>query len=173
MAKTYTAVPSVSTGDVYTAANYNTYTATNVSNLIKPASVTLNLTSQSIATTTKKDLSWTSADANTDGMWTSGASVTINTAGVYVVSLGLQWNNTVTTGTRYAAITKNAAVDSDTGAISGTTNSPAATFTNNISASAVVLLAPSDVLKVCVYQSSPGALAVGGTFGVVWVGSAV
>lgn len=107
MPKTYTSVPSVSTGDVYQASTYNTYTATNVSNLIVPPMVqvrrTTNLTSYSSGT----DITWESEAFDTDDMWTSGASITIQTAGLYVVTFTGGFGATATLTRVFAGIVKS------------------------------------------------------------------
>lgn len=85
MPKTYTSVPSVSTGDVYQASVYNTMTAQNLNNLIVPPSLRLNLTANATITN-GSTISWSSEAYDTDDMWSSGGTVTIQTAGIYVVS---------------------------------------------------------------------------------------
>ena len=94
MPKTYTAVPSVTAGDVYTASAYNTYTATNVSNLIVPPGVKANQSSlQSLTTSGTVVLAFDGSDTfDTDSMHdpaTNNTRLTFNTAGVYVVTLRL------------------------------------------------------------------------------------
>lgn len=86
MPKTYTAVPSVSTGDVYTAASYNTYTATNVSNLIVPPMCRVKRTSNLTSYTSQALITWEAKDFDTDSMWSSGTSIAINTAGLYTIT---------------------------------------------------------------------------------------
>jgi len=99
MPKTYTSVPSVNTGDVYTAATYNTYTATNISNLIVPPSCQVRLTSSISPYTNDAKISWaTTAAWDTDSMFSSGSPtrVTINTDGLYHVSLTGSYGGTAT-----------------------------------------------------------------------------
>lgn len=111
MAKTYTAVPSVNTGDVYTAANYNTYTATNISNLIVPPACRLvRTTNQTITTGTDTIVSMGSAEYDTDGMGTTGASsrITINTAGLYLITMEAKFASVAASFTRLIAVAKNA-----------------------------------------------------------------
>ena len=90
MPKTYTAVPSVSTGDVYTAATYNTYTAQNVNNLIVPPSCIVRRTTNQTSYTSNTAITWESTLYDTDSpMWASSPNatrVTIQTAGIYLVS---------------------------------------------------------------------------------------
>lgn len=106
MAKTYTAVPSVSTGDVYTAANYNTYTATNISNLIVPPSVCVRRTTN-LSYTTGTDITWESAAWDTDGMWSAGSptGVTIQTTGLYLITIIGRMQATATLANIYPYVT--------------------------------------------------------------------
>lgn len=87
MPKTYTSVPSVSTGDVYQAATYNTYTAQNLNNLIVPPMVKATR-SASTSYTSGNALTWPTEAYDTDDMHdtsTNTSRLTINTAGVYVL----------------------------------------------------------------------------------------
>ena len=84
MAKTYTAAGSAVAGDVYTAAAHNVI-VTDVNNLIVPPALRLNLTAD--ATITNGSLiSWSSAAYNTDGMWSSGSTITVQTSGIYLMT---------------------------------------------------------------------------------------
>lgn len=93
MPKTYTSVPSVSTGDVYQASTYNTYTAQNVNNLIVPAAVSAyHNTTQSLTNNAQTDLVFNSEYFDTDSMHdtsTNTGRLTITTPGIYVVTLNV------------------------------------------------------------------------------------
>ena len=85
MPKTYTAAGTVAAGDVYTAAAHNII-ATDVNNFIVPPACqvrrTTNLTSYSSGT----DITWESEAFDTDDMYSTGTSITIQTAGIYLVT---------------------------------------------------------------------------------------
>ncbi len=82
MAKTYNSIPTVSTGDVYTATAHNNI-ATNVNNYRVPPAVRVKLTGNKTLTSDAA-ISWDAEDYDTDDMWTSGGTVTIKTAGIYL-----------------------------------------------------------------------------------------
>ena len=109
MAKTYTAVPSVNTGDVYTAASYNTYTAANVSNLIVPPAAKIWRTSNLTGYTTGAQITYQAVSYDTDSMWSSGTPtvLTIQTAGIYVVTFSVNWSATATVTAWQPAININ------------------------------------------------------------------
>ena len=82
MPKTYNTFTNVSTGDVLTATNFNNVLE-NVGNYRVPPLLRLKKTaSQSISGNT--NISWDAEDYDTDAMWTSGATITAKTAGVYL-----------------------------------------------------------------------------------------
>ena len=86
MPKTYTAAGTVAAGDVYTAAAHNII-ATDVNNLIVPPTVGVKLTSGKSPYVSGTSISWDAEDGwDTDSMWTSGANITLNTAGIYLVT---------------------------------------------------------------------------------------
>lgn len=95
MAKTYTAVPNVATGDVYTSSSYNTYTAQNINNLRVPPTCIVRRTSDLNPYTTATEISWSGAYYDTespgDPMFAAGSptKITIRTAGLYLVDLHL------------------------------------------------------------------------------------
>jgi hypothetical protein len=82
--KTYNTIPSVSTGDVYTATSHNAI-ATNVNNYRVPPSVkvTKNANQNVSGVTT---VTWNTQDHDTDDMWTSGGTITAQTTGIYLWS---------------------------------------------------------------------------------------
>lgn len=96
MAKTYTAAGSAIAGEVYTASAHNVI-VTDVNNLIVPAALRLNLTT-SATITNGSSISWSSEAYDTDGMWSSGSTITVNTTGLYVMT----FNGFVTAATSLA-----------------------------------------------------------------------
>lgn len=85
MAKTYNTIPTVATGDVYTATAHNNI-ATNVNNYRVPPMCQVYRSSDLTGYTSQAAISWSAEAFDTDDMWSSGANVTIQTAGVYVVT---------------------------------------------------------------------------------------
>jgi hypothetical protein len=87
VAKTYTSVPTVSTLATYPSATYNTYTAQNINNLIVPPyGVRDNHANRLIANTTWAFISFT-ARVLIHGMFApTDTKITIQTAGVYLVT---------------------------------------------------------------------------------------
>lgn len=169
MAKTYTAVPSVSTGDVYTAANYNTYTATNVSNLIVPPMVRVaKSATQSIATITATTVTFSNAATfNTDSMHDAvinNTRLTINTPGVYSVTGGA-WFATNATGTyRITSIWKN-------GVEVMSSNMKASAAEHRGFVTTLETCAAGDYFELVVYQDSGGAVnTYNHNFMAHWVG---
>ena len=88
MAKTYNSIPTVSTGDVYTATAHNNI-AENVNNYRVPAIGTFTA-SQAAGDATNQIVTLTEV-TDTDGMFTSGTTVTINTAGIYLFTMSVRW----------------------------------------------------------------------------------
>ena len=84
MAKTYTAAGSATAGDVYTASAHNVI-VTDVNNLVVPSTVSVRLTSDKTYTSAS-NISWDAEDFDTDSMWASGTSISINTTGLYLVT---------------------------------------------------------------------------------------
>ena len=116
MAKTYTAAGTVVAGEVYTAAAHNII-ATDVNNLIVPPGARAVRTTN-LSYTSNTAIAWESISAgggayDTDGMWSvaNASRLTINTAGVYVVTFNyyIAFTGTVTT---YEAIIDSSALGS-------------------------------------------------------------
>lgn len=176
MAKTYTAVPNVSTLQKYASADYNTYTAQNVSNLIVPPIVRASrLSTTSINHNTDTFISWTTEDIDTDGCFApTSDTITIQTAGVYIVQGQLVFAANAT-GNRYVHIVKNAATPDYTKNVASGFGPGNGTNNSVISCSGVVSLAVSDTLKFIGFQSSGAGLNVGDTgvqsfLSATWIG---
>ena len=139
MPKTYTAVPSVAAGDVYTASSYNTYTATNVSNLIVPATAQVRRTTNQGSVVSGTLVQWESALWQNDGtMWSSGdnTKLYLNTDGLYVVTLHISLTASSGLATCSAVILLNAAEVADTNAQANSGTSAFVTNTATINATA-------------------------------------
>ncbi len=94
MAKTYTAPTTVSAGDAITASLYNTYVGTNVANLIVPPAVRVYRSSNLTGYTNMAAITWNAEDYDTDSMYSTGTTVTINTAGLYLVTFNGYFSST-------------------------------------------------------------------------------
>lgn len=95
MAKTYGTVTTFTAGSVLTAAQLNV-ASTAVNNLVVPPSVQVRLTSDVNPYTSATPISWSSSAYDTDGMFSSGTVVTVQTTGVYVVTFTGYANATAT-----------------------------------------------------------------------------
>ena len=82
MAKTYNTFTDVATGDVYTAAAHNDVLE-NLNNYRVPPMCQVYRSTDLTSYTSNTAISWSAEAFDTDGMWSSGTDVTINTTGVY------------------------------------------------------------------------------------------
>lgn len=106
MAKTYTAAGSATAGDVYTAAAHNVI-VTDVNNFIVPAACEVYRTSNLTSYTSNTEITWQAENFDTDNMWTSGASLTITTPGIYMVGFSGLLTATATLSLVVPGIFKN------------------------------------------------------------------
>ena len=166
MAKTYNPLDSVTVGSVLTASDYNK-AVENSNNFRVPPSCSVYFGTTSTYTE-NTDIAWTAQDyTNTDSMWTSGATVTINTAGLYLITFTGRATNTSSTGARAVLL------------FSGTTTelqTQAETTTDfRWSMSAVRSLAAASTMTARL-QWSPGTVTLAGasdlrpTLTVSWLG---
>jgi hypothetical protein len=176
MAKTYNTISTFTSGQVLTAAQMNEI-GTNVNNYRVPPMCRVSLSgNQSIANTTLTDLSWATQDVDTDGMFApTSTTITIQTAGLYLLNANVLWSTASTVGQRHMVITRNAAANAETPAIAGSIAASVSAGVNGyFSASAMVSCAVNDTIKVNVYQNSGSPLnVVAGTstqFSVAWLG---
>jgi hypothetical protein len=88
MAKTYNTIGLVSAGDPLTETIWNEQ-ATNVNNYRVPPAVSVRLTSDKTSFSNNAAVSWDAEDYDTDSMYSSGATITINTAGIYLVTINI------------------------------------------------------------------------------------
>lgn len=122
MAKTYNTIPSVSTGDVYTATAHNNI-VTNVNGYRVPPLCRVRRSGSASAaitpsTSTTGFLDWNTEDVDTetDNMWdaAAGTRITVRTAGVYLVQVNYTLDFTGTVTTRQAAILHTTSGGTDT-----------------------------------------------------------
>lgn len=176
MAKTYTSVPSVSTGDVYTASAYNTYTATNVSNLIVPASAGIyNTGNVSVPNVTWTRLSFTTAAWDTDSMKAAGTvtGLSINTTGLYVITISAAFD-TNTTGVNREILIDKGTASTLTTVLAAASLTWGANGYADLNASIVAPLTAGDTVQAFAFQNSGGALNMLGAttriFSATWIG---
>ena len=100
MPKTFTNLTAVATGDLLAATTHNNLLTT-VNNHTVPPAVSVYF-GTATTYTEGTSISWTAEDYDTDAMWTSGASITIQTAGVYVVTFTGRATSTVSASARAA-----------------------------------------------------------------------
>lgn len=177
MAKTYTAVPNVSTLQTYASADYNTYTATNVSNLIVPpaAAVYTTTATTAVANATFTRLSWTTSTYDTDSIKGAGTvtGLTIGTTGIYLLTCYATFD-TNATGTRGIYIDKGTST-SITSIIGYGFGAPQNANYADVVATGVASLTAGDTIQAFAWQNSGGSLNVLGNaanrlFTATWIG---
>lgn len=146
-----------STGDGLTAADWNTYVRDNAEFLYAPPRVdAYHSTDQSIANASDTFLAFDSERYDTDTMHstvTNNSRVTVNTAGLYVVSAGVEFASN-STGSRQIVLVVNgsqsiAVTNTPSGATLGVVRLNVAT---------TWVAAAGDYFQAQVYQDSGGAL---------------
>ena len=105
MPKTYNTIPSVSTGDVYTATAHNNI-VTNVNNYrVAPACRVYRSTDWTYSGTY---FEWNAEQYDTDGMFTaSSTDITVQTAGIYLVALNYYYTCNATSTWMAALLYRN------------------------------------------------------------------
>lgn len=168
MAKTYNSIPTVSTGDVYTATAHNNI-VTNVNGYrVPPMCIVSTDTNVAIATATETAIAFQSASApNTDMTITAGTSsstianggkVTVTTAGVYLVTFSILFASNAT-GVRGAGVIKNGTGTWFAGTAALADNAPPASGgATMVKGSGLLSLAANDYLSLTLYQTSGGNL---------------
>ena len=158
MAKTYTAAGSATAGQVYTASAHNVI-VTDVNNFIVPPMCSISRTaSQSINSGTDTVVAFDTSVIDTDGMGTTGASakITIQTAGVYVITFAVCFAAYTSTTTRQAFVAKNAGTGTRLIFLNITPTAGAVNFNGSVIAS----LAASDTLTGYVYHERGSAVNI-------------
>jgi hypothetical protein len=174
VAKTYNSIPSVATGDVYTATAHNNI-VTNVNNYrVPPACIVPLLTSQNITDLNNTAFGFGTASVNTDMTITAGTTSTtianggkiqVTTAGVYLVSYSVTIASNAT-NVRQATIRVNSTGTPDPASgflwkqVPGTSSG-----THLLTNSGLISLAANDEVQFLVRQNSTVTLsfaAVGG-----------
>jgi hypothetical protein len=158
MAKTYGTVITFTAGSVLTAAQLNV-AGTAVNNLVLPASARVVRTSNLTSYTTGAAITWSSAAWDTDGMFSAGSPtiLTVNTAGLYVVTFTGAGEASPTLTRVLAAIMKNGTTVAFQESYGNSTGN-----TGYFSMSAVLSVAVSDTIGANVGFTGGSAYIVDG-----------
>ena len=140
-------------GEVVTAAKLNKNVRDAGNFFVDPPTLRLYANAaQSQASGAWTDLIWNVEDEDTDGMWTSGASIVCKTPGLYQVNAVATWVVN-TTGSRLIRFAINSI------AVNGRAScAPVATYETSLSHSKCVRLALNDVLTVQAWHNMGSAL---------------
>lgn len=152
MAKTYNTIPTVSTGDVYTATAHNNIVE-NSNNYRVPPMCINSRTGQSVNDATVTPIAFTSAASlDTDSMHdsaTNNTRFTANTAGVYLVSATLVWTGGFTDVVASLTIRKGGSTT-----IASTDGFSNAYVNPGLAVSCLVSLAAAEYIEVTAYQDN-------------------
>ena len=169
MAKTYTNLTAVATGDVLTATNFNNAQTTINNHTVPPACKATR--SSDLSFTTATTIAWNSEDFDTDAMHdtaTNNTRITANTDGIYIVTLALSMTYTGTLTGANVELMKNGATFSYTSLQSSRTSDFVSAYTGITTAVA------TDYFEAKVTISGATALIVKAdtkcSFSAVWVG---
>ena len=172
MAKTYTNLTSVATGDVLTATNFNNAQTTLNNHTVPPmASVYRNAALSHTSSGTYQAIAWDTEEfPSTDGMWASGTPnrITLATPGIYMATVTVTFAGSAT-GFRSLVIFR-------TGVAYAYGNlAPGNATINYLNMSALIESDGTHYLQLLAWQDTGGALAysIGAAqmrFGVTFVG---
>jgi hypothetical protein len=115
-------------------------------------------------------MSFDTEDADTDSMWSSGTTITIQTTGIYTISAFVNFSAASGTGLREVAIKKNGVSSPGAGGPGTQTSMPNSSYSHNVTASGISAMAATDTITLEVFQNSGSAMNVTGTISVIWVG---
>jgi hypothetical protein len=158
MAKTYNTVPDKAANDVFTESMWDDSLRMNINNLIVPAACSVRKSgTQSIPHDSSTAVTFDVEDFDTDTMHDNAVNqsrITINTAGIYIISGLVGFAPTAGGGVREASIRKNGA-----STYLSLAKYVALTSTENFVQVAVIAnLAVNDYVELYAYQSSGGAI---------------
>jgi hypothetical protein len=170
VAKTYNSIPSVATGDVYTATAHNNI-VTNVNNYRVPPACRVRIGSNVTSYLSQTNITWTAEDYDTDDMWASGTTVTVNTAGLYL----LTFTGAAEAGTSWSLVQPRIKVGGTN--IASAMGAAFGTFTG-WSLSVVVSLAATNAITADLNCAGSGSFTLSGaaspnaacTLSAVWLG---
>lgn len=159
MAKSFTNLTSVATGDVLTATNFNNLQTTVNSHTIPPACRLQGQSGQSLSNSTTTTLIWPDANEvyDTDGMHgaVNPERITPTTAGIYLLTASIYLSGNTTTRF-FLNILKNGTT-AETVDIAGAGIGLTATTVQTANGS-------TDYFTVLAYQTSGGALTVNNSY---------
>ena len=166
MPKTYNSIPSVSTGDVYTATAHNNI-VTNVNNYRVPPACIARRTTNVTSYTAGNAIAWESVlldtESPSDPMWASGANasrITIRTAGIYQVSfIGYMTCTATATAVQPRVLLNGAVSPSLDAAFTAVNGGTAATWF----VSGLMSLAATDYLEAAVGMTGGSAYVIYGS----------
>jgi hypothetical protein len=176
MAKTYNMVPNKAANDVFTESMWNDSLKTNINNFIVPAACRVRKSgTQSIPHDSATALTFDVEDFDTDTMHDNAVNqsrITINTAGIYIISGLVGFASAAGGGVREASIRKNGA----------STYLSLAKYTalisteNFVQVEVIANLAVNDYVELYAYQTSGGAINTDpfnlSYLAAVWIGRA-
>ena len=179
MAKVFTNLTAVATGDLLAATTHNNLLTT-VNNHTVPPMVRAILTSNINPYTSGAVIAWQSEEYDTDGMWSAGVPtrIVIGTTGIYLVSLRAYLNSADTVTAATFLFAKNAEASATSTSVAGfAANSSSAVFGVN---SSVMKLTAGDYLTAAINPVGGSAYVIRGaasdafdqaSFSATWLGN--
>ena len=157
MAKTYTNLTAVATGDVLTATNFNNAQTTLNNHTVPPMCKATKNAVQSIPPSAATVITFQTEDYDTDSMHSTTSRITIDTAGVYTVT-GFVLSAASVAAFNYLYIYKNgAALPTNTGILAGTKDGGNAIISQ---ITVTLSLAAADYVELAFYHNNTGAINV-------------
>jgi hypothetical protein len=158
MAKSYNTLPSKSSGDTISVANWTNLKENHDNCIVRPAAVVRRAAGQSIANLTFDWIEFDTEEVDTDSMVDLGSDdeiITINTAGLYICTARVDWNTGSSDTHREATI-----IDGSNSVIAEDTSQRPILGDKTHSISALWNFSASDTVKLRVYHGSGSALDV-------------
>jgi hypothetical protein len=139
MAKTYNTIGTFTAGNVLTAAEMNDL-GENSNNYRVPPMCQVYRSTDLTGYTSSAAISWDAEAFDTDGMWSTGTDVTINTAGVYSIDFYYYASGaaTITGGVPYLSVDGTSIGEQYSVVISGVNIIGSFNITESLSASSVI-----------------------------------
>jgi hypothetical protein len=182
MAKTYNTIPTVSTGDVYTATSHNNIVENVNGYRVPPMVRATRAAAQSIANNANGAVRFDTQTFDTDDMFAATSNViTFPTAGIYLLTANMTWDANAT-GLRVVGIYHNPTLSANTDAATVTAGTRIAHATNaaingaatNLFTATTYEFAANDTACMSCFQTSGGSLNTRTddlpTFTATWLG---
>ena len=138
--------------------------------IVPPAAIIRRVATQSFSNGVPALMSFDTEDADTDSMWSSGTTITIQTTGIYTISAFVNFSTASGPGLREVAIKKNGVSSPGAGGPGGQTSMPNSSYSHNVTASGISAMVATDTITLEVFQNCGSAMNVTGTISVIWVG---